>query len=609
MTQRWWRVPGVRGKLSRMPIRRSLSLAIAALLLIAAPAQAAPTVSNTSDSGPGSLRQAIVEAGPGETITVPSGTYSLSTGPLRIEKSLTVTGKGSSDTIVRSVGPFSVFEIEPPAGKLDVTLSEMMIRDGRVFAEAAIGGGVFATETNLTLRRVNLTGNVVNANGEPGEAGGTAIGGGGVVILGTLTLVESVVSGNTAEALGAPEFEGGSAQGGGIVGVGASFNIERSTISGNVVNAGGGRGPANAFQTGGAAVGGGLILNAQTGPSSIVASTVSGNTAEAPGGPGANGGVVAGGGLVTTSSNQPIALTNLTVAGNLGRTGPGAAKAGIGGGMLVVSEETSSTAITSSTISGNRLETAGAESGGGNVFAAGRPGSVSFRNSIVTAGVAPAGENCTAEPSGPETPLVSLGFNLDSRDQCGFKAAGDKVNTDPLLLPLQSFGGPTQTMAPAAGSPIIDQGAAFGLTGDQRGVQRPIELTSVPNSSAAGADGSDIGAYELQPSNALTLGKIKKNKKKGTATLSVKLPQPSVGSLTLKGKGLKTVTTAVTGQSQLKLKIAAKSKKIRKALKKKGKRKVKVEVTYTPTGNAAATQSRTTKLVKKKRKRSKAGKR
>ena len=131
---------------------------------------------------------------------------------------------------------------------------------------------------------------------------------------------------------------------------------------------------------------------------------------------------------------------------------------------------------------------------------------------------------------------------------------------------------------------------------------RPIDLPSIPNSAAPGADGSDIGAVEFQPSNAFTLGKLKRNKKKGTATLTVLLPLPSAGTLTLSGKGLKTQTAAIAGQAEVKLKVALATSKLKKALRKKGKRKVGINVTYAPTGNSAATQSRKAKLVKKKRK-------
>jgi hypothetical protein len=592
-----------------MPTRLSLILAIAVLLALAAagPAAAA-TVSNTNDSGPGSLRQAIAEAGEGETISVPAGTYSLSSEPLEVKKSLTLAGAGSSATIIRSVGPFRVFTIAPAAmTKLNVTLSDMMIRDGRVFEAKAEGGGIAAINTNLTLLRANLTGNLANANGEPGEAGGLAVGGGAVVVSGTLSLIESQVVGNTAEAIGAVEKAGGSAQGGGIAIVEGHFSVERSTISGNVVNAGGGKGPADAGQDGGASFAAGFLgVNPETGPSTISGSTISGNIAESPGGPGGTGGETVGGGIFTVTVKQPLALTNSTVAGNVVRNGANGGAPGIGGGVFLLAVEAGATTITSSTIAANRVESTTTESQGGNAFLAGTASAIAFRNSVIANGLGPAGtENCSVLPTGPEISVVSQGFNIDSRDQCNFKGNGDRVNTDPLLGPLQANGGLTATMAPAIGSPAIDQGAAFGLSADQRSVIRPIDLPSIANSPAPGADGSDIGAVEVQPSNAFTFGKVKKNKKKGTATVVIKLPQPSLGVLSLKGKGLKPVTTKVTGQPELKLKIAAKSKKVRKALKKKGKRKVRVEVTYTPTGNSAATKSLKTKLIQKKKRRKK----
>jgi hypothetical protein len=71
---------------------------------------------------------------------------------------------------------------------------------------------------------------------------------------------------------------------------------------------------------------------------------------------------------------------------------------------------------------------------------------------------------------------------------------GTPLTADPLLGPLRDNGGPTSTMAPAAGSPVVDQGAAFGLTTDQRGLPRPSDLATIANA----ADGSDLGAVELQ---------------------------------------------------------------------------------------------------------------
>ncbi|HZO07468.1 MAG TPA: choice-of-anchor Q domain-containing protein, partial [Solirubrobacterales bacterium] len=161
-------------------------------------------------------------------------------------------------------------------------------------------------------------------------------------------------------------------------------------------------------------------------------------------------------------------------------------------------------------------------------------------------------------------------------------------------------GGPTPTMLPATTSPLVDQGSGFGLLADQRGVVRPIDFPSIPN--ATGGNGSDIGAVELQPSNAFGFGKLQKNKKKGTAKLTVNLPTPNVGTLTLTGKGLKKRTVALNGsKSRLTLLVATKGK-AKKALRSKGKRKVAIKVTYTPTANAPLTKVRKTKLVKKLKK-------
>jgi hypothetical protein len=176
-------------------------------------------------------------------------------------------------------------------------------------------------------------------------------------------------------------------------------------------------------------------------------------------------------------------------------------------------------------------------------------------------------------------------------------------------------------MVPAGTSPAVDQGSAFGLTTDQRDMARPIELAGVPNSGAAGADGSDIGAVELQlseapaalspqpPSNAFTHGKPKLNKKKGTATIAVTVP--GAGTLALTGKNLVTQRPwrrlfgrrprTVSGAGTVKLTIKSKGK-AKKTVNKKGKVKVKPKITFTPTGGSPASQSLNVTLKKTKQK-------
>ena len=47
------------------------------------------------------------------------------------------------------------------------------------------------------------------------------------------------------------------------------------------------------------------------------------------------------------------------------------------------------------------------------------------------------------------------------------------------------------------GSLALDAGHSLGLTIDQRGIPRPVDLPGIPN--ANGGDGNDIGAFELAP--------------------------------------------------------------------------------------------------------------
>lgn len=577
-----------------MRLRLLLALAIGAIALLqASGASAAITVTNGNDSGPGSLRQTIAEVPAGETIVLPAGTYSLTSGELVIEKALTITGDGAGNTIIRADGPFRVILVN---GAFDATISGVTIRDGLVTGTPAQGAGVFNNGANLTLRGVAVTANVANSNGAAGVAGSLAQGA-GMLAIGPLSLIDSTVHGNLSTAVGGSGASGGLAQGAGVLAVGP-LTILKSTIADNTADARGGQGPANAAQTGGSAQGAALLVATNDARSSIVSeSTISGNLADASAGPGgAKAGSIQGGAVLQANNFGPMFFASTTIATNQGRLLPGGGSLD-GGGLLAVANAPGFIAITGVTLSGNRYEVPSPASGkgGGNLFAS---GSVHIGNTIVANGFGPSGsENCV-----PPTTGISLGFNLDSTSQCGFTANGDQVNKDPQLGPLQSNGGPTATMAPALGSPVIDQGSAFGPPVDQRGLIRPIDFPSIPNSPAPGADGADIGAFELQPSNALSLGRLKRNRRKGTATLTVNLPQPSVGTLTLSGKGLKPRTVAITGQGMVKVKIATRGG-VRKALRRRGKRRVRLHVTYTPTGTTSATQSRTTKLIRKKRKK------
>jgi DNA-binding beta-propeller fold protein YncE len=132
--------------------------------------------------------------------------------------------------------------------------------------------------------------------------------------------------------------------------------------------------------------------------------------------------------------------------------------------------------------------------------------------------------------------------------------------------------------------------------GDVSSVAVTGEWPSRPPSPPAPPNGN--------PSNAFSFGKVKKNKRKGTAKLTVIVLGP--GELVLAGKKVKgdteqvEATAAGASPNAIKavLKVKAKGKGKRK-LKRTGKAKVKADVTYTPDGGEPNTKSKRVKLKRR----------
>src|SRR5262245_9991633 len=70
------------------------------------------SVTNTNDSGPGSLRDALAAANDGDTIdaTDVSGTILLTSGELQINHNVTINGPGAGSLAVNGNAIFRVFE-------------------------------------------------------------------------------------------------------------------------------------------------------------------------------------------------------------------------------------------------------------------------------------------------------------------------------------------------------------------------------------------------------------------------------------------------------------------------------------------------------------------
>src|SRR5262249_38507237 len=105
----------------------------------------------------------------------------------------------------------------------------------------------------------------------------------------------------------------------------------------------------------------------------------------------------------------------------------------------------------------------------------------------------------TANTNGPDVygPVASLGNNLiGETDGSSGWVGSDLTGTiamplEPLLAPLDYYGGPTETVALLPGSPAIGAGnialIPSGVTTDQRGYTRTY------------SGNVDIGAFEVQP--------------------------------------------------------------------------------------------------------------
>jgi hypothetical protein len=186
-----------------------------------------------------------------------------------------------------------------------------------------------------------------------------------------------------------------------------------------------------------------------------------------------------GGGGIYIGGSCTVTMTNCTISGN---TASCDSPNGVGGGIF--NSNTSTMTLTNCTIANN---TANGSPGKGGGFYNG--GTISFYNTIVANNTATGGNNNGLN----ESTVTSQGCNIDSENSCGFNQPSDKINTNPLLGPLQDNGGPTFTHALLHGSLAIDAANNAGAPAtDQRGVPRPQGTTC------------DIGAYELAQASVAT---------------------------------------------------------------------------------------------------------
>jgi uncharacterized repeat protein (TIGR01451 family) len=256
-------------------------------------------------------------------------------------------------------------------------------------------------------------------------------------------------------------------QGGAILQVNGTLTISDSVVSGNAADLDGG------------GIFGGGTLN-------ISRSTVSGNTAGRHG-----GGVEAQG---------DTSVSNSTVVNNTAQQE--------GGGIGTSTSVDIDVNVESSTISGNTA------ANGGGFYLKAAANKYNFKNTILSGSTA----NVSGQDAENFGTLTSQGYNVVGSIQTNPGATFTTLPTDQLgTAPglaldalnkplLADNGGPTLTVLPLPSSPAIDKGNSFGLTTDQRGFARPVDLLDSAFPDAAGGDASDVGAVEVNYSFSASAG-------------------------------------------------------------------------------------------------------
>jgi hypothetical protein len=458
--QRDRRAKRLRHGVGRIGIGTGAALGAALVAPAVGQANNFPVTSN-ADAGPNTLRQAITDANAhagADTISFSSvtGTIALQSSLPTVTDGLTITGPGASTLTLDGSGipNGSIMRATPAAASdpaVPLTVSDLTFTSGSVSGTKTYGGAIGTYNADLTVERSVFTHNQADFGGAIGS------------IYGSLSVANSEFSDNAASANGGAAYA--------LSTSGADFS--RSTVTGNSASLGGG-------------------VSTWLSPASITESTISGNHSDSTG-----GGLDLG--AYGYYDVYPSTVTNSTVTGNTASALGGGIYSY--GGALYYAPTSGQLNVRSSTIAGNS-----ATGGGGGIAAAGQSYDYApvLQNSIVGCNSTEALSGADLNTGTGETPFAASFSLIQNAPSSAFTetvSGSNVVGQNPQLAALADNGGPTQTRALAPNSPVIDKGST-SLAKDQRGEDRGIDQPP-PESTATGADGSDMGAFEVQDADPL----------------------------------------------------------------------------------------------------------
>ena len=514
------------------------------------------TVTNLNDSGVGSLRQAVSQANAAagaDTILISApGEILLTSGQIAITNSVSITGNGTTNSVINAQRQSRIFDISSAAG--NVTLTKLTLLNGRTTAVGEEGGALrFLSSGTLTINQSTLSGNSTAGTGSPADIFNSRPHGGAIYTRsGNIVVNGSTISNNSTE--------GDYSNGGAIYSVDGDISISQSVVTGN--STAGESSTAGAIGTDGGAItitesrisgnstlgkfSSGGALYTYDGAIRISRSTFSGNSTR---------GDQASGGAIATEIGA-ITMSQSTLSGN-----STAGDQANGGG---IHSYAGSVEISQSTVTKNTAFGAG---GGIEVFGfPTNPVTYTITNSIV-AGNKDNGTGPDVMKGKPVFPFLikssligrNNGISLTATigttpDANGNIVGGNTVakGIDPRLAPLADNGGPTQTHAILPSSPALNRGnntLALDITqagspllaNDQRGagffrvLSGTVDMGAFEARTLDGSAAADV--FRLRYSGSSSTGTVNVTASFGGAPFTSIGTFPMKSPLTIDGAG------------------------------------------------------------------------